>query len=186
MTSPWTIDRVAELRRMAALGWSAGRIATEMGIATRNTVSGAAHRRGIPLTGGPGGGARSQRPRAARRAALDMNRVARLSGQASAPVAAPEPPKGNPIEFMELTNRTCRFPVVDAAPWMFCGAPEADLLSEQPYCPYHHRATHGHWQDISAEEHARRSAHGYKMLAAGKYVAGHGITPRGMGPKDPG
>ncbi len=143
MTSIWTPDRVDELRRLAALGCSAGQIAIEMGIATRNTVSGAAHRRGIPLTGGNGGTPAHRQPRAARRAAINMPRVARLAAQASAPPAAPAPPKGNPIEFMELTNTTCRFPVVDVAPWMFCGAAEASLLDQQPYCPFHMRLTHG-------------------------------------------
>ncbi|MBW3096831.1 Rha family transcriptional regulator [Pseudohoeflea coraliihabitans] len=48
------------------------------------------------------------------------------------PTEAPEPLN---LTLMDLTARTCRWPVNDGSPFLFCGAEADDPLS--PYCPFH-------------------------------------------------
>jgi len=138
----WTEPRIADVRRLAALHWRAADIAAELGEgATKNAVISLARRQRIPLDSQRGP---DSKPRPGRRAAMNMPRVKRLSVQASAPPAAPAPPKGNPIEFMELTNVTCRFPIGENLPYKFCGYPDADLSSGRPYCRDCARMAYGH------------------------------------------
>ena len=51
-------------------------------------------------------------------------------------------------DIMALDNQTCRFPVGEPQNkgFFFCGAPDADLAANRPYCAYHARTTmRGHF-----------------------------------------
>lgn len=39
--------------------------------------------------------------------------------------------------LLDLKNESCRYPVADESPHIFCGVPEADLTNHMPYCRAH-------------------------------------------------
>jgi GcrA cell cycle regulator len=62
------------------------------------------------------------------------------------------------IDFMDLTNTTCRFPYGDAAPYTFCGC---DVQIGSPYCSSHNRLCRpgggdGAASQFGSEEHRKR------------------------------
>ena len=59
----------------------------------------------------------------------------------------PPPASALQCSILDLTNETCRFPVTDDSPWLFCGAPEADLNTGVPYCPYHSQLAYDRRRD---------------------------------------
>lgn len=61
----------------------------------------------------------------------------------SPPKAVPPAPNSRPCDLMGLTNETCRFPITDAAPHRFCGAPECDNANGVIYCSHHYRYARG-------------------------------------------
>jgi hypothetical protein len=59
----------------------------------------------------------------------------------------PEPPRAEPeiftmrrLTLLELGPGTCRWPVGDAPPYLFCGNPTDP---DRVYCPVHHIVAHG-------------------------------------------
>jgi GcrA cell cycle regulator len=46
---------------------------------------------------------------------------------------------GRPIPLLELTNKSCRWPLQRGGTYLFCGALEADLEGGIPYCARHMR-----------------------------------------------
>lgn len=46
------------------------------------------------------------------------------------------PPTCDPVDFLELRNDTCRYPIGVDPPYKFCGA-KSDLVGNQPYCAHH-------------------------------------------------
>lgn len=125
----WTPDRDATLIRLRTDGFSAGEIAHELGDGiTRNAVLGRAHRLKLPSTK-PAPSAKPPRPRH------------RIRQRPALPIEPTCPPEADcePIGLIDLTATTCRWPVTDAAPWLFCGRGTADLPSGRPYCRTHRR-----------------------------------------------
>jgi hypothetical protein len=53
----------------------------------------------------------------------------------------PAGPNSQPCNLVALTNFTCRWPINDGAPYLFCGAPEANLEMGLAYCPFHTKAS---------------------------------------------
>lgn len=138
----WTEERIAALKTMwgdgVTTGLTASQIAIELGGVTRNGVIGKVHRLG--LAGRPRAGRMTGTPRKPKAPRPPVVRAA----PASAPRPTPAPPKCDPIEFMALTNTTCRFPIGERLPYLFCGDPSAGLLGGMAYCSFHSRITYRH------------------------------------------
>ncbi len=113
----WSEERVAELRRMWAEGWSASQIAKALGGTTRNAVIGKVHRLGLEQRGTPS------------RPVKFKIRSRPLPIQPIVPGA---------VKLMDLQSWSCRFPCGDprAKGFGFCGCPRQD---ESPYCAEHSR-----------------------------------------------
>jgi GcrA cell cycle regulator len=149
----WTDERVELLRKLWMEGLSAAQIAMELGGVTRNAVIGKIHRMGLSGRAKQPSGQSSARPArkpapqsfqrpapAARRNGSPASAPAQAGSVVSTPVpdaslVAPEPLK---LELVQLTERTCRWPIGDPATeeFHFCGVTPKDGL---PYCPYHCR-----------------------------------------------
>ncbi len=153
----WTDERVELLRKLWSDGLSASQIAAQIGSVTRNAVIGKVHRLGLSgraktMTTAP---RINRTPHKARPQGNSMPRagMAPMSFGATAlkteaqpdveravePAPAipfPVPESQSRITLMQLTERTCRWPVGDpsTAEFRFCGAnSEAGV----PYCTYH-------------------------------------------------
>jgi GcrA cell cycle regulator len=147
----WNDERVETLKRLWAEGLSASQIATELGGITRNAVIGKVHRLGLsgraksPTTASP-------RPRKAR-AHSHMIRVAprpavrgntalatafEYESEAEPEVVDNVVPMGQRRSLIELSERSCRWPIGDPgeADFFFCGGQSVDGL---PYCAHHRR-----------------------------------------------
>ena len=134
-------EAVETLRKLAARGWSSVDIAHEFeaeGV-SKNSIIGAARRLGIALKYKPPEGRprTSTKPRKRRK----MTSSTQPAAPKSASPAAPAPPQ--PCTILELDNRSCRWVLTDAAPWTYCGSPEADLTGGTPYCREHSRVAYG-------------------------------------------
>lgn len=151
----WTDERTEHLKEMHATGLSASHMAARLGGISRNAVCGKVHRLGLP--GRPRSGRLTGTPRMPR-ARRPYVRKTTAAEPITAPMVAPAPPKCDPIEFMALNNVTCRFPIGEVIPYLFCGSPEADLTGGVSYCPWHMRQAHDRRgaMDITDEERGRR------------------------------
>ena len=143
----WTDERGEVLKKMWGEGQSASQIAKELGGVTRNAVIGKVHRLGLSNRAG-GGGAK---PAAKEKAAPKPKAAA-----APTPAGQPQPPqpsaneispealakvneiekKAKKLSLMELTERTCKWPVGDPATedFWFCGLA---VKPGKPYCEAH-------------------------------------------------
>ena len=135
----WTDERVELLKKLWADGLSASQIAAELGGITRNAVIGKVHRLGLsgraksPSSTAP-------RPRKARSSG-HMMRVPRPSMRGNTALAydydvEPEPelieiPLEQRKTLLQLTEKTCRWPVGDPAARTFSSAAGAQRTS----CP---------------------------------------------------
>ena len=138
----WTDERVTELRHLTEVEkFTAKQCATKFGV-TRSAVIGAWSRNGIKSKNGmldthprPIG----ERPKRAKRAKKQRQgpRILPKLLPASAPREIPIRADVKPISILELNNATCRWPIGERYPYLFCGALEADLEAGVPYCPYH-------------------------------------------------
>lgn len=164
----WTDDRVGRLKKLWGEGWSAARIAGDLGLGvTRNAVIAKIHRLGL-----------SNRPNAAAPTRLPPGRPARISAPAptlpapkapavkkkhesvkastrliaagEAPAEGIRPPQDlrpDPVigreplrlDLMELGPGHCRWPLGKVAPFTFCGLRK---FEESPYCREHHSIAH--------------------------------------------
>jgi len=128
----WTDDIIARARKLWEEGLPGMRIALLIGAPSRSAVLGKAWREKWPRT-------------------PDIRRYNQMQGQQNATaakrvlaesrpksklrkpkMAKPEPKILNPITLMQLGAHTCRWPVTDGDPWLFCGA-----RCEGVYCGQH-------------------------------------------------
>ncbi len=156
----WTDERVELLKKLWADGLSASQIAAQLGGVSRNAVIGKVHR--LKLSGRAR--STSSAPRAKKpRTTTGGNRVASRGGgrpmqtttigatalkQHFAPDAVAEPdlrpiedvvvPIARKLKLVELTDKTCKWPVGDplSEDFHFCGH---DSDEGSPYCKYHAR-----------------------------------------------
>ncbi len=171
---PWTDDRVELLKKLWAEGLSASQIAAQLaGGVTRNAVIGKVHRLGLSgrTTTSRSSAPRPRRPRQpshpSRNGAMPTAGANALKPQANikpAPAPEPEPEPirlvnlpsgGDRVSVLDLTEKTCRWPIGDpgSEEFCFCGhAPKAGA----PYCDYHVRVAYQPAQD----RRARRTASG--------------------------
>ncbi|MGA8076046.1 MAG: GcrA family cell cycle regulator [Xanthobacteraceae bacterium] len=139
-TTPWTAERIEQLRNFVGAGLSCSQIATEIGV-SRNAVIGKIHRLGI----GPGrpaaSPARSCPPRVRRPRHSPQPRFLRLF---SAEAPSIEATAAMPIDttqhcaLIALAQGKCRWPIGDPcqADFVFCGS---DAVTGFSYCPGHAR-----------------------------------------------
>ena len=157
----WTDERVERLKKLWADGLSASQIAAQLGGVSRNAVIGKVHRLNLPGRAKSGGqsSVRTKRtttaPRApnyaGRTASQTTRTVSRSNGGAALKqdldVVAAEEVDTRPMEdvvvpisrrlsLIELSERTCKWPVGDPLQegFHFCGNDSGD---SSPYCGYH-------------------------------------------------
>ena len=175
----WTDERVETLKRMWAEGQSASQIAKELGGVTRNAVIGKVHRLGLSnRVGGkddddaPAAAAPARSEPAAPRPEPTANVTPLPLRKAIVPAGQPLPPqpslneispealasvrevekRAKRLTLMELTERTCKWPIGDPATedFWFCGLP---ALPGKPYCEAHVGVA---FQPMSARRDRRR------------------------------
>jgi GcrA cell cycle regulator len=153
----WTEERIAVLKARWAEGASCAQIAAELGGVSRNAVIGKIHRLGLsgqsrteterapraarPRTAGQPGRAPERKPACPPRPLSPGERYRPMSER---DVAAPDM---RPCSLMDLTERTCRFPIgIPGTPgFHFCGANAVIGLDRDrrrrclPYCAFHAR-----------------------------------------------
>lgn len=153
----WTDERVEKLTKLWADGLSASQIAAQLGGVTRNAVIGKVHRLNLPGRTKTGGGSapRPKRQQTAARPSSSFNsrpvpRAVSRSGSAAALSVESEAveqmeeardvvvPIARRLTLVELTERTCKWPVGDPLhdDFYFCGSESGDST---PYCRYHAR-----------------------------------------------
>jgi len=153
----WNEENIAIVKARYLSGHTATVIMHEIGAPSRNSVIGKIDRLGLrrdrsmPVF-------RAQR-RSSRHFAISaydmvqkLERRARRAMRKEMPPEPPVPPREMPIapecppmgercQLMDLTSKTCRWPIgqVGHEDFFFCGAvPEED----SPYCPYHNVVAH--------------------------------------------
>jgi GcrA cell cycle regulator len=140
-------ERNSRIKELWISGLSGKQIAEQVGI-TRNAVMGIIHRAGLQRGDGVGGKA-VVFPKEKERE-LNQLRIAGFMPSEIAKKLAVKPQQvskklykirqehaGKPISLLELTEWTCRFPVTDDVPFMFCGAAADNRFN--PYCQAHDR-----------------------------------------------
>src|SRR5262245_55275087 len=127
--SPWTDDKVEELKRLWAEGYSAQQIARELRIGvTRMAVLGKVNRIGLERRKEPV----PRKPKQARPRRPVF--IAQEETPVLEPVRPPSEPKPRRLTLMQLAEHHCRWPVEDWPVFKFCGA---QRKSGDPYCRYH-------------------------------------------------
>ena len=158
----WTDERVETLKKMWAEGQSASQIAKELGGVTRNAVIGKVHRLGLSNRAGssaPAPEKKAAKPAAKKAATKPTEKVVEVTVTPRKPIVPagqPLPPQpsaneispetlanvreiekgAKKISLMELTERTCKWPIGDPATekFWFCGLP---VQAGKPYCEAH-------------------------------------------------
>ena len=160
----WTDERVETLKKMWSEGQSASQIAKELGGVTRNAVIGKVHRLG--LSNRAGASAPPPEKKAAKPATPKPKRATKPEDKVIevtvtprkpiVPAGQPLPPQpsaneispealatvrevekgAKKISLMELTERTCKWPIGDPATddFYFCGLA---VKQGKPYCEAH-------------------------------------------------
>lgn len=145
----WNDDRVATLKQLVAAGYSAGRIAEQLGGVSRNAVIGKAHRLKLSLSGSTEhrswsrGSRRIPRPRREPRLRLPRPVVARpVKGR---PELEPVTPAITPllVTMFDLQPTHCRWPYGDPRKpgFGFCGHARPTIVVNgdavpDPTCSY--------------------------------------------------
>ena len=152
----WTEERVALLTKLWADGLSASQIAGELGNVTRNAVIGKVHRLGLsgrakPTRSSVSRPRRMRTPRRPRGGDIGYSSIGNTALKVeSQPFAAarprPEPapvvelviPKEERKTLLQLTEKTCKWPIGDPSEeeFHFCGRGPAPSM---PYCEHHAR-----------------------------------------------
>lgn len=152
--SPWTKERTASLKALAADGLSANKIAIEIGGLTRSAVIGKARRMKIPLRNmrgmrepgvkTPPPERRAKKPVQSRPPRLRYAPPAIVEQPTPVPDTEPAKPKVDPfaltgpgVLFMDLLHHHCRWPYsefVGGPAVFYCGK---DSLEPLPYCLGH-------------------------------------------------
>jgi hypothetical protein len=139
MTFMWTDENVAALRDMHEQKMPAPAIGLQLGV-SKGTILGKLRRLGLFVSAVE----RWAALRANKRAKGKVS-VSRRSHPEIMPRKVPAAPavfvgaisSSRPVELVGLTNVTCRWPINEGSPVMFCGAPEANLEIGCPYCVIH-------------------------------------------------
>lgn len=160
----WTEERVELLKKFWNEGLSASQIAGRLGHGvTRNAVIGKVHRLGLSGRVTPQRASRP-RPRKTREPSHPGRPMLPIVGATALkafpgpePMMRPEPepepirlvdiPKGERVNILMLSDRTCRWPVGDPGTeeFFFCG--QSPKSSGGPYCDYHARIAYQPLQD---------------------------------------
>ena len=174
----WTEERVELLKKLWTDGNSASQIAKELVGVTRNAVIGKVHRLGLsgraktpnatPRPQPAKKPATAQRPNSAPASAPRMPQsigtTALKAEAAPAPAPRPqpkpvmldlsEPPLVDNCSVLQLTERTCRWPVGDPTTeqFHFCARSSG---AGMPYCAYHARIA---YQPVADRRRDRRAA----------------------------
>lgn len=146
----WTDERVEQLKKLWLDGLSASQIAQELGGITRNAVIGKVHRLGLSGRAKSSSHASANRqkrtprtqpkaPRATQRPLL--NTQMKLAAEAVTGLRVEDAlvaPEALRLELVQLTERTCKWPIGDPAldDFHFCGHHSRE---GGPYCQYHSR-----------------------------------------------
>ena len=158
----WTDERVETLKKMWSEGQSASQIAKELGGVTRNAVIGKVHRLGLSNRAGSSAPVPEKKPakpapkKAAPKPAEKVVEVTVTPRKPIVPAGQPLPPQpsaneispealatvrevekgAKKISLMELTERTCKWPIGDPATedFWFCGLA---VQQGKPYCEAH-------------------------------------------------
>ncbi|MEL7151581.1 MAG: GcrA family cell cycle regulator [Pseudomonadota bacterium] len=158
----WTDERVETLKKMWSEGQSASQIAKELGGVTRNAVIGKVHRLGLSNRAGSSAPAPEKKPakaapkKAAPKPVEKVVEVTVTPRKPIVPAGQPLPPQPSAneispealatvrevekgakrISLMELTERTCKWPIGDPATeeFWFCGLA---VQQGKPYCEAH-------------------------------------------------
>src|SRR3990167_962266 len=137
----WTDIRVAELRRLAAERLTASEIAAALGGVSKNSVISKCHREGVMLLSGRNP-PRSNGPRKRRPSFSYGKRATSAAPPAFKPGTLPPesaaPPTAKMLPLLELTARTCKWPIghPGTAGFGFCGV-DKPAGSPLPYCTAH-------------------------------------------------
>lgn len=127
MSFNWTPQATEALKTLAAEGFSAKRIAEELGCPTRASVIGKAHRLGVDLTYKVPTG----KPRIKRSPEFRLKR--RTAERAAIMREVPEPDALR-LPIQDLASSQCRWCVTADSPFLFCGQPTEQGM---PYCSHH-------------------------------------------------
>ena len=143
----WTDERVEILTKMWAEGNSASQIAKELGGVTRNAVIGKVHRLGLSNRATTNTANKSDtKTKTATKSSTKAKQKARKieATEPSASEISPEAlarvneieKKAKKLSLLELTEKTCKWPVGDPATedFWFCGLA---TQSGKPYCEAH-------------------------------------------------
>lgn len=135
--SPWTDDRVDELKRLADLALTAGEIGSAMGI-TRNAALGKLNRIGIRLSNAAAKERQARRPKAIRRTPFVVPKPV-VDEVAANVEAEPAPLPFLGVPFLMREKEHCRYPLMIEGDWFFCGQPR---ITDSSYCNTCHRRCH--------------------------------------------
>lgn len=157
MADPWTRSQIALLNKLwNDDGLTASQCAAVLGV-TRNAVIGKVHRENYPKRGPNRTVIRrvvKWSPEAKERARLraEARRAAKVKKLAAKAIKAPPPevfkpapedlavgawsplPNTTPVSLIDLTASSCRWPVSDGAPFLFCGC---QVAAGSSYCQTH-------------------------------------------------
>lgn len=154
----WTNERIELLQKLWLEGWSASRIAAELGDGiTRNAVIGKVFRLGLSGRAKPAGNAvlASPHQRAPRRSTHRQANSLQVVGntalaleplviERSVPVKARDVvvPISEPVTILDLRESMCHWPIGDPTQpdFRFCGAKK--LPGQGPYCACHARVAY--------------------------------------------
>jgi GcrA cell cycle regulator len=146
----WTDDRVESLKKLWLDGLSASQIAQELGNVTRNAVIGKVHRLGLSGRAKSVSHSAISRPKRSVRNNFNQKpqrhtqrsltnspgKTGAVSEQQGAPTVVLVAPVALKLSLVELTERTCKWPVGDPQQedFHFCGHEAGDA---SPYCAFH-------------------------------------------------
>lgn len=169
----WTDERIEQLKKLWADGLSASQIAVQLGGVSRNAVIGKVHR--LKLTSRGRANSTPARPKKVAKSAPPPRSLMRAQPSARMgmtigatalridpaeefaiqPVARPlveiVAPPSRRLKLIELTERTCKWPVGDPLheDFHFCGNESGE---SGPYCTYHARVA---YQPVSERKRLR-------------------------------
>lgn len=151
----WTDERVELLKKLWSEGFSASQIATQLGSVSRNAVIGKVHR--LKLTGRAKTTAQAAKPK--RKTVATENETVKMSTRTvtrtvgatalkaeylaeavadTRPIEEVVVPISRRLKLVQLTERTCKWPIGDPLheDFHFCGHNSEEST---PYCTYHAR-----------------------------------------------
>jgi GcrA cell cycle regulator len=139
VASPWTAERIEQLRHCVVSGLTCSQIAAEIGV-SRNAVIGKIHRLGLSAGRPAGAPARSCPPRARHPRLSPQRRFLRLIGVDAPGIAAAAEAIDSTqrCSLLDIAHDKCHWPIGDpqTADFAFCGNAAVTGFS---YCAGHAR-----------------------------------------------